>query len=81
LPRQQGGYFETELLSETWRKADVEVTQHLWRRPVGIMVEAFADAGFVVDRVIEAQPSTDALRRFPDELAPPLDPGRATEAS
>src|SRR5665213_331992 len=33
LPGQQGGYFDTELVSDTWTKAGVEVTQHFWSRP------------------------------------------------
>ncbi len=68
LPGQRGGYFDTELVSETWRKADVEVSQQFWRRPLGAVLGAFADAGFVVDRVAEARPSAEALRLFPDEL-------------
>ncbi|MFJ6216718.1 class I SAM-dependent methyltransferase [Streptomyces sp. NPDC092296] len=68
LPGRQGGYFETELVSDTWRKADVEVTQHFWRRPLAATVDAFAEAGFAVDRVVEPQPSPEALRRFPVEL-------------
>jgi SAM-dependent methyltransferase len=69
LPDQQGGYFDTELVSETWRKGDVEVTQRFWRRPLAAVVDAFADAGFVVDRIVEARPSADALRRWPADLA------------
>lgn len=70
LPSQHGGYFDTELVSDTWSKDDVEVTQHFWRRPLGATLDAFADGGFVVDRIAEAQPSSEALRRFPDELEP-----------
>ena len=69
LPSQRGGYFDTELLSDTWHKGGVEVTQQFWRRPMGAVFGAFADAGFVVDRIAEPQPSEEALRRFPDELA------------
>lgn len=69
LSSQRGGYFDTELVSDTWRKAEVEVTQRFWRRPLGAVVDAFADAGFVIDRVAEARPSAEALRRWPDELA------------
>ena len=69
-PHQQGGYFDTELVSDTWRKADVEVTQHFWRRPLAAALGAFADAGFMVDRIAEPQPSAEALRLFPDDLAP-----------
>lgn len=69
LPGQRGGYFDTELVSDTWRKADVEVTQRFWRRPLGEVVDAFAMAGFVIDRVAEARPGPEALLRWPDELA------------
>jgi SAM-dependent methyltransferase len=67
-PHQRGGYFDTELISDTWRKADVEVTQQFWRRPLGAVLGVFADAGFTVDRVEEPQPSAEALRLFPDDL-------------
>ncbi|HEY1641446.1 MAG TPA: class I SAM-dependent methyltransferase [Streptosporangiaceae bacterium] len=67
-PGRRGGYFDTELVSDTWRKADVEVTQHFWRRPLAAALGAFADAGFAVDRVAEPQPSAEALRLFPGEL-------------
>ena len=69
LPSQRGGYFDTELVSDRWRKAQVEVTQRFWRRPLGAIIDAFRDAGFVIDRVAEARPSPDALRRWPDDLA------------
>jgi SAM-dependent methyltransferase len=67
---RRGGYFDTELVSDTWRKADVEVTQQFWRRPLAAVLDAFADAGFKVDRVAEPQPSAEALRLFPDDLRP-----------
>jgi hypothetical protein len=47
----------------------VEVSQRFWRRPLGAVLGALADAGFVVDRVAEARPSDEALRRFPADLA------------
>jgi SAM-dependent methyltransferase len=68
LPGQRGGYFDTELVSDNWRKGDVEVSQQFWRRPLAATLDAFADAGFVVDRIAEPQPSDEALRLFPDEL-------------
>jgi hypothetical protein len=30
---------------------------------------AFADGGFVIDRIAEPQPSQEALERYPSELA------------
>jgi SAM-dependent methyltransferase len=73
LPGQSGGYFATELVSDTWTKAGVEVTQHFWRRPLSVTVAAFADAGFVLERVAEARPSAEAVQRFPAELGPIVD--------
>lgn len=58
-----------ELVTDTWRKADVEVSQRLWRRPLSAVADAFADAGFVIDRIAEPQPSQEALEQFPSELA------------
>jgi hypothetical protein len=49
LPGQQGGCFDQELVSETWTKAGIEVTQHYWRRPFTAVTDAFADAGFVTN--------------------------------
>jgi hypothetical protein len=66
LPSQRGGYFDTELVSDTWKKADIEVTQWFWRRPLSAVVEAFANHGFVVERVVEPQPTEQALARFPE---------------
>ena len=68
LASQHGRYFDTELVSDTWQKADIRVTQHFWRRPLSATVNAFADAGFAVDRVVEARPSRAAIERFPEEL-------------
>jgi SAM-dependent methyltransferase len=65
---RQGGYFDTELVSDTWRKGDIEVTQQFWRRPLAAAFDAFADAGFRVDKIAEPQPSAEALRLFPEDL-------------
>ena len=69
LPGQQGGYFDTELVAAAWRKADVEVTQQFWRRPLSAVAEAFAGAGFAIEAIAEPQPSAEGLERFPDDLA------------
>jgi hypothetical protein len=68
LPGQRGGYFEQDLVSETWIKAGIEVTQHYWRRPLAAARDVFADAGFVIERLAEPQPAADDIRRFPAEL-------------
>lgn len=69
LPAQRGTYFDTELVAETWRKGPVEVEQRFWTRPLGAVMDAFADAGFVLERVAEPRPTSEAMARFPDEFA------------
>jgi hypothetical protein len=44
------------------------VTQWFWRRPLTAVMEAFADIGFSIERIVEAQPSAAAVDRFPDDL-------------
>jgi SAM-dependent methyltransferase len=39
-------------------------------KPLAATLGSFADAGFMVDRVAEPQPSAGALRQFPDDLGP-----------
>jgi SAM-dependent methyltransferase len=68
LPTQSGGYFDTELVTDAWNKQGVEVTQRFWRRPLSAAVGAFSDAGFVIERIGEPQPSPEALNRFPEDL-------------
>ena len=68
LLSQKGGYFDTELVSDIWTKADVVVTQWYWRRPLSAVMDAVAEHGFVIERIVEAQPSAEALDRFPDDL-------------
>jgi ubiquinone/menaquinone biosynthesis C-methylase UbiE len=70
LSGQRQGYFAPELVADTWQKGDVEVTQHFWRRPLSSVVDAFAEAGFVVDRLVEARPTPEGLDRYPEELGP-----------
>jgi SAM-dependent methyltransferase len=70
LVSERGGYFDTELVSDTWIKADVEVTQRFWRRPLSHVVDAFAEAGFVIEKIAEPQPSDEARQHYPEELGP-----------
>ncbi len=70
LPGERRGYFDTELVSDTWQKGEVTVTQHFWKRPLSADVDEFAEAGFAIERVVEPQPSGQALERFPEALGP-----------
>jgi len=62
-------YFATRLVTDTWEKKGVAVTQSFWRRPLGAVVDDLADAGFVLARVGEPQLDEGMRRRFPDDAA------------
>jgi SAM-dependent methyltransferase len=65
----EGGYFATRLVSETWSKRGVEVVQSFWRRPLSSTIDAFADAGFRIERMGEPQLDDTMRRRFPRDAA------------
>jgi SAM-dependent methyltransferase len=66
-PRRR--YFEAELITETWCKAGVSVEQSFWRHPLEEVVNAFADNGFLIERIAEAKVDDEARARFPVESA------------
>jgi SAM-dependent methyltransferase len=62
-------YFETRLVTDTWAKKAVEVTQAFWGRPLSAVVDAFATAGLLIERIAEPRLDDQARRRFPEEAA------------
>lgn len=57
-------YADTELLRETW--STYGVTMPVYRRSLQAMFDAFADAGFVVDRLVEPLPVPELEAIDPD---------------
>ena len=62
-------YFKTRLVADTWTKKGVEVTQRFWRRPLGATIDAFAEAGFWIERIGEPRLDDDMRRRFQSDAA------------
>jgi SAM-dependent methyltransferase len=62
--RPGGSYFDVEAKLERWSSLDVSFPG--WRLPLSVLCQEFADAGFVIDRLVEAQPDA-ATRRFDPE--------------
>jgi ubiquinone/menaquinone biosynthesis C-methylase UbiE len=56
-------YFAIKQVTDTWTIGgrDFEVT--FWRRPLTAMCEAIADAGFVIERLVEPAPSLKVAER------------------
>lgn len=60
--RHPGDYFATTFVSDQWSGlGDEPVTISFYRRPLSAITQALANAGFVIRRLIEAQP-TDEFR-------------------
>ena len=53
------------LLTDTWRKAGREFTVRFYHRPLSAIVDALADAGFLVERMPEPLPDQDAFSDNP----------------
>ncbi len=65
----RSSYFATEALTDQWTKAGVTINASFWRRPLSAVVDAFADAGFVLERLLEPRASDEDRARHPEEAA------------
>lgn len=63
-------YFETVLLTDTWRKGGREFQVRFYHRPISAIVDALADAGFLIERIPEPVPDSTAFsdRAFYDRI-------------
>lgn len=64
--RLGGSYFDVGAVTETWSKG-WEVTA--WRMPLTQMTEEFAQAGFVIERLVEPTPEPAMSDSHPDTYA------------
>jgi SAM-dependent methyltransferase len=54
-------YFETVLLTDTWQKGGREFEVRFYHRPISSIVDALADAGFLIERIPEPIPDPNAF--------------------
>jgi SAM-dependent methyltransferase len=54
-------YFDTVLLTDVWRKGGQDYEVHFYHRPISAIVDALAEAGFLIERIPEPIPSRDAF--------------------
>jgi SAM-dependent methyltransferase len=64
--RLGGSYFAVEPVEEIWR-GDWDV--RYWRLPLTVTCAEATDAGFLIERLVEPQPSDELAARFPDTHA------------
>lgn len=58
-------YFETVLLTDTWRKGGRDFQVRFYHRPLSAIVDALADAGFLIERIPEPLPDRQAFAANP----------------
>lgn len=61
--RQGGSYFDIELVEEVWQ-GNWEV--RYWRQPLGASCAEFAEAGFLIERLVEPRPVPEMEQLFPE---------------
>ena len=59
-------YFAVKQVTESWSVGGREFEVTFWRRPLTAMCQAIASAGFVIERLVEPEPSPDLARRDPE---------------
>lgn len=65
--RLGGSYFTTEKLDELWQQGRWHV--RFWRQPLTSTCEEFAEAGFLIERLVEPRPVAEMAERFPEDYA------------
>ena len=63
--RLGGSYFTVEPIEEDWHRGEWHV--RYWREPLEGTCALFADAGFMIERLIEPRPIPEMAERFPDD--------------
>jgi|HubBroStandDraft_1064217.scaffolds.fasta_scaffold51390_5 SAM-dependent methyltransferase len=63
--RRGGSYFDVEVIEETWHRGwDVRY----WRQPLGDICAEIADAGFLIERLVEPLPSPGMALQDPEQF-------------
>ena len=65
IPTPPAPYFEKRLLTDTWKMCGREFEVRFYRRPLGAIVDAFVDAGFLIERMPEPRPDPAAFKDDP----------------
>jgi SAM-dependent methyltransferase len=63
--RNGGSYFDVRHKAEYWSSLDTTFAS--WHLPLTVLCDEFADAGFVIERLLEPQPTEAARAINPDE--------------
>jgi SAM-dependent methyltransferase len=62
--RKGGSYFDIAQETDTWR---LGVDVRFWREPLTVLCDAVHRAGFLIERLVEPEPSDLIRERWPDD--------------
>ena len=65
--RKGGSYFDVALEEDRWLRDGVEYPVRFWREPLTSLCAAAADAGFLIERLVEPLPAESMRDSFPED--------------
>jgi 2-polyprenyl-3-methyl-5-hydroxy-6-metoxy-1,4-benzoquinol methylase len=64
--RKGGSYFETKEEEDTWHRGDRAYAVRFWREPLTAFCVAIAEAGFLIERLVEPLPAPTMRESAPE---------------
>jgi SAM-dependent methyltransferase len=64
--RKGGSYFDVREEEDTWHRDDRSFQMRFWREPLTALCAAIANAGFLIERLVEPLPSESMRERWPE---------------
>lgn len=65
--RKGGSYFETRVEEDLWHRGERTFRVRFWREPLTALCAAVADAGFLIERLVEPLLAPSMRERWPDD--------------
>jgi hypothetical protein len=57
---------EIELLEDEWTMGEEEIKVQFYRRPLNKMLQPLIDAGFLIEKVLEPEPTKEFKEKLPE---------------
>ncbi|MFN8223721.1 MAG: class I SAM-dependent methyltransferase [Gaiellales bacterium] len=65
--RKGGSYFDTRAEVDVWDRGSRSFEVRFWREPLTALCAAVAEAGFLIERLVEPRPAASMRDRWPDD--------------
>ena len=65
--RKGGSYFDVRHEVDVWRRDGTTYDVRFWREPLTTLCAAIADAGFLIERLVEPLPAESMRERSPQD--------------